>query len=159
MEAGNPLFAIKHYNKTMSTFLALAGLGLIFWTFLEYILHRFVFHRFRGILGSFHHEHHGAPRSPEFLFVRPVYAIGISALLAAGVWFITGSMLQTAGLMSGIWAGFVYYESVHYRVHMTASEGAVISRQRRAHFRHHFHDARRRFGVTTPIWDYVFRTA
>ena len=38
-------------------------LGIVFWTLLEYLLHRFVFHRFRGIVGSFHHEHHGAPRN------------------------------------------------------------------------------------------------
>src|SRR5262245_35956039 len=133
-------------------------LGLVFWTLIEYLLHRFVFHRFRGIVGSYHLEHHAAPRDLRYIFVQKSWAIGISALLILALWGVTGNLLQTVGLMGGIWAGYLYYESVHYRVHFTASEGWWIARQRRAHFRHHFHDARKGFGVTTPIWDYVFRT-
>jgi hypothetical protein len=142
----------------MRTFLPSLLLGLLFWTLLEYLLHRFVFHRFRGIIGSFHLEHHAAPRDLRYIFVRKPWAVGVSAVLIAILWGVTGSFLQTAGLMAGIWAGYLYYESVHYRVHFTASEGWLIAQQRRAHFRHHFHDARRCFGVTTPLWDHVFRT-
>jgi 4-hydroxysphinganine ceramide fatty acyl 2-hydroxylase len=133
-------------------------LGILLWTLLEYLLHRFVFHRFRGIVGSLHHEHHGAPRNIQYLFVRPGYSIGVSALFIALLWWISGDIAQTLQLMAGIWAGYLYYESVHYRVHFTPADGGWIGRQRRAHFRHHFHNARKCFGVTTPLWDYVFRT-
>lgn len=132
--------------------------GLVLWTLIEYLLHRFVFHRFHGIIGSFHLEHHASPRDLRYIFVRKPWAIGVSVLLILAIWGLTGNFLLTAGLMAGIWAGYLYYESVHYRVHFTASEGWLIARQRRAHFRHHFHDARKCFGVTTPLWDYVFRT-
>lgn len=133
-------------------------LGLFFWTLLEYGLHRFVFHRFRGIIGSFHLEHHAAPRDRRYLFVRPPYAVAASVLLIALIWAVTRSFAQTTGLISGIWTGYAYYESVHFRVHFTASEGRWISAQRKRHFHHHFQDARRSFGVTTPLWDYVFGT-
>ena len=140
---------------------ALAGsyiFGLLLWTLIEYLLHRFIFHRFRGLVGSLHHEHHASPRNLKYLFVRRSYAVGVSALATVAIWGVTGSWLQTVGLMAGIWTGYGYYESVHYRIHFTSGEGWLLARQRRAHFRHHFHDAKRCFGVTTPVWDYVFRT-
>jgi sterol desaturase/sphingolipid hydroxylase (fatty acid hydroxylase superfamily) len=62
------------------------------------------------------------------------------------------------GALSGVWAGFLYYEAVHYRVHLTRGQGRFIGRQRRAHFHHHFRAPDRCFGVTTPLWDYVFGT-
>lgn len=133
-------------------------LGIVLWTLLEYVLHRFVFHRFRGIVGSFHHEHHGAPRNLRYLFVRPSLSIGISILFIAVTWAFTGNIVETLKLMAGIWAGYLYYESVHYRVHFSPSESGWIGQQRRAHFRHHFYNSRKCFGVTTPLWDYVFRT-
>jgi sterol desaturase/sphingolipid hydroxylase (fatty acid hydroxylase superfamily) len=142
----------------MRTLASAYVLGLILWTLIEYLLHRFIFHRFRGFVGSFHMEHHVTPGNLKYLFVRRPYAIGVSVLAIAVIGFITGSFLQTAGLIGGIWTGYLYYESVHYRIHFTSGEGWLIARQRRAHFRHHFHDAKRCFGVTTPVWDYVFRT-
>jgi hypothetical protein len=142
----------------MRTLAAAFFLGLVLWTLLEYLLHRFVFHHFHGIVGTYHLEHHVAPRDLRYIFVRKPWAVGISVLLILVLWGLTGNFLQTAGLMAGIWTGYLYYEAVHYRVHFTSSEGWLIARQRRQHFRHHFHDARRCFGVTTPLWDYVFRT-
>ena len=133
-------------------------LGIVFWTLLEYVLHRFVFHRFRGILGSFHHEHHRAPRNLQYLFVRIPFSIASSVLLIAVIWGLNGNIVQSLQAMAGIWAGYLYYESVHYRVHFSPADGGWIGRQRRAHFRHHFHNSRKWFGVTTPLWDYVFRT-
>jgi sterol desaturase/sphingolipid hydroxylase (fatty acid hydroxylase superfamily) len=133
-------------------------LGILLWTLLEYLLHRFVFHRYRGLVGSFHHEHHGAPRDRQFLFVRPVWSIGISALSTAVILAATRDIVLTMSLMAGIWLGYLYYESVHYRIHFSPADGGWIGRQRRAHFRHHFYSSRKCFGVTTPLWDYVFRT-
>jgi sterol desaturase/sphingolipid hydroxylase (fatty acid hydroxylase superfamily) len=133
-------------------------LGIVLWTLLEYLLHRFVFHRYRGIFGSYHHEHHGAPRNITYLFVRPVYSIGVSVLLVGAVWLMTGKLVEVLELMAGIWVGYLYYESVHYRIHFSPAERGWIGRQRRAHFRHHFRNNRKWFGVTTPLWDYIFRT-
>jgi len=61
--------------------------------------------------------------------------------------------------MVGIWIGFLYYETVHYRVHVGDANRGWIARQRRMHFHHHFRNSKQSFGVTTPIWDYIFKTA
>jgi hypothetical protein len=63
-----------------------------------------------------------------------------------------------AVVMTGIWAGFLYYEAVHYRVHFSLSPTGIIAKQRRTHFYHHFSNNKRCFGVTSPLWDYVFGT-
>ena len=84
--------------------------------------------------------------------------IVVSSILYGLLYAITGSVLSAAVILAGIWTGFLYYESVHYRVHFSLSGSGLVGRQRRAHFYHHFTNNKRCFGVTSPLWDYVFRT-
>jgi sterol desaturase/sphingolipid hydroxylase (fatty acid hydroxylase superfamily) len=141
-------------------------IGLFAWTLLEYGLHRFVFHitlRFRNpnlaeFINGSHLNHHVAPRDPDKLLVKPGYGLTVSAILLGLAYLLSGSFFAASGIMAGIWAGFLYYEAVHYRVHLTTSPSGFIARQRRAHFYHHFTNKDKCFGVTSPLWDYVFRT-
>lgn len=141
-------------------------LGLLIWSLLEYGLHRFVFHihfkvqnpRLRDVLNASHLGHHAAPRDPTKLLVDPLYGLAISAALFGLLLIAFGDAARAVGAMVGVWAGFLYYEAVHYRVHMNLPGSGLIAWQRRAHFYHHFTNRDRCFGVTTPVWDYVFRT-
>ncbi len=149
---------------SLKNFLWLFPMGLAAWTLIEYGLHRFVFHitcrspRLSEILNASHIEHHRAPRNPDRLFVHLNYSLVISTLLFGGLYAAFGRMDFSAGMLCGIWAGFLYYEAVHYRSHLTSAATGLIGRQRRAHFYHHFTNNARCFGVTTPLWDFVFRT-
>ena len=144
----------------------LSLLGLGFWTLLEYTLHRFAFHiqvpmpnpHLRAILNGSHLGHHAAPRDPTKVLVHPLYGIVISTALYALLYWISGNAFDAAAVMTGIWAGFLYYEAVHYRVHFSLSASGLIGWQRRAHFYHHFTNNKKCFGVTSPFWDYVFGT-
>jgi sterol desaturase/sphingolipid hydroxylase (fatty acid hydroxylase superfamily) len=139
-------------------------LGVLAWTLIEYGLHRFAFHvhvtnpKLRELINGSHMNHHRAPRDKDRLFVHVNYGLLISALIFGGLYAIFGRSDWVIGMICGIWAGFLYYESVHYRSHVTAATRGLIGRQRRAHFYHHFTDNTRCFGVTSPLWDYVFRT-
>jgi sterol desaturase/sphingolipid hydroxylase (fatty acid hydroxylase superfamily) len=141
-------------------------LGVFVWTLLEYGLHRFLFHinfEFRNpklaeFLNGSHLNHHASPRDPDKLLVKPAFGLVVSAILFSLTYLISRSFLSASVIMSGIWAGFLYYEAVHYRVHLTTAPSGFIARQRRAHFYHHFTNRERCFGVTSPVWDYVFRT-
>lgn len=141
-------------------------LGVMIWTLLEYGLHRFVFHiqipvqnpRLKEIVNASHMAHHAAPRNPDKVLVRPMYGLVISLLLGSLLYALSGSLFSTAGVLTGIWTGFLYYEAVHYRVHFSLSGSGFVARQRRAHFYHHFTNNKRCFGVTSPLWDYVFGT-
>src|SRR5262245_41936361 len=140
--------------------------GLFAWTLLEYGLHRFVFHidfEFRNrktaeFINGSHLYHHAAPRDPDKLLVRPGYGLTVSAILFGSAYLISRSFFTASGIMAGIWAGFLYYEAVHYRVHLTTTPSGFIARQRRAPFYHHLTNKEKCFGVTSPLWDYVFRT-
>jgi len=144
----------------------LIPLGVLMWSLLEYGLHRFVFHirfevrnpKLKEIVNASHLSHHAAPRDPGKLLVRTSYGLAVSGLLFALLYIASGSVYSTVGVLAGIWGGFLYYESVHYRVHLTSSASGLLAWQRRAHFYHHFTNNERCFGVTSRLWDHVFRT-
>jgi 4-hydroxysphinganine ceramide fatty acyl 2-hydroxylase len=142
-------------------------IGVLIWTLLEYGLHRFVFHIqvplrnpfLREVVNGSHLGHHASPRDPNKVLVRPVYGFAISVILYGLLYALTRSLFSAMGIMAGIWAGFLYYEAVHYRVHFALSGSGFIARQRRMHFHHHFTNNKRCFGVTSALWDHVFGTA
>lgn len=138
-------------------------LGVLTWTLLEYLFHRYVFHwipRNRAVrlfMAKLHLRHHGAPREPSQILVRPWYSLPISAVLFSGVALAAG-WTAAVGVMLGVWAGFLYYEAVHYRIHLSKRSGGLLGVQRRWHFYHHFVDDHFCYGVTSPLWDWVLGT-
>src|SRR5579871_4215402 len=61
--------------------------GMLFWTFFEYIMHRFAFHwvaeseRARKIVYVMHGNHHEYPRDKERLFMPPVPSIILASVI------------------------------------------------------------------------------
>ena len=75
--------------------------GMFFWTFFEYIMHRFIFHlvaeseRARKIVYVMHGNHHEYPRDRERLFMPPVPSIIIScAIFFLMYWFMGQSVFM-----------------------------------------------------------------
>ena len=144
----------------------LMPVGILIWTLLEYGLHRFVFHirlpvrnpYLREIVNASHLEHHASPRDRNKVLVRPLYGLIVSATVYALLFVAFRDAFSAAGVLVGIWSGFLYYEAVHYRVHFSSANSGIIALQRRGHFYHHFTNNKRCFGVTSPLWDYVFGT-
>jgi sterol desaturase/sphingolipid hydroxylase (fatty acid hydroxylase superfamily) len=110
------------------------------------------------MLTTSHIRHHENPRDPDKVLVHSAFAMAVSVLVYGLLYTVSRSLIVASGLMTGIWAGFLYYELVHYRVHCTATNSGFIARQRRRHFHHHFAHPDECFGVTTPVWDFVFGT-
>ncbi len=140
-----------------------AFLGLLVWSLLEYLMHRFLFHwtpenrAIRRFLASLHLRHHGAPREPGHILVRPQYSLPLSGLLLV-VWSLLLGWVPAVALMVGTWSGFLYYEAVHYRIHMSKKSAGLLGLQRKSHFYHHFVDDEHCFGVTSPLWDWILGT-
>jgi hypothetical protein len=75
----------------------LVPLGVLIWTLLEYVLHRFVFHiqtplrnpQLRGIFNASHLGHHASPRDRGKVLVHSKFALAISAALYAAVYAVT----------------------------------------------------------------------
>ncbi len=143
--------------------LVVAG-GLLAWTLIEYLLHRFVFHypfrsrRMRATQLDLHLAHHERPERLELIvaglsFSLPI-GLAIFALLRLGL----GTWERASLAMAGVIVGYLCYESIHFGIHTGAKGGALLRFWRRQHLSHHFADASRAFGVTSPLWDAVFGT-
>lgn len=134
-----------------------ALLGVATWSFLEYVIHRWLGHRFhRNPFGVEHVRHHieGGYFAPAWkkvlVAVLAAVLLGGPALLAAG----------TLGLayVGGLLGFYTTYEVLHRRLHVSPGRGRYGRWARCHHFAHHFVDARHNHGVTSPVWDLVFGT-
>jgi dihydroceramide fatty acyl 2-hydroxylase len=141
-----------------------AALGVLSWTLLEYGLHRYVFH-FRPDTGSalqkdaswlIHGIHHDYPWDRDRLVMPPT----VTAIIAALVWFAFKPLLGPVehAWMAGMVGGYVWYDLTHYYLHHAAPRTALGKWLRRYHLVHHFQTPGVRYGITTPLWDLVFRT-
>lgn len=141
----------------------LVAAGLFIWTLSEYWLHRKVFHwdpdhpighRLHFIIHGVHHDH---PNDKLRLVMPPGASIPLAALFFGVFWLIVG--LPTAlPLFAGFLIGYLIYDYTHYYLHHVVPKSDFGKRLREAHMRHHFQDHRYGFGVSSQLWDAVFRT-
>ena len=133
-------------------------LGLLGWSFIEYLLHRFAFHLPRShplaVLGARQHlDHHDAPSrlpiSKPLQLTLPAIAIGVGTIAALG-----GA--PGLALSSGLVSGYFGYELLHVAAHVLVRDHPIRSVQR-SHIEHH-RDPQARFGITSPLWDAVLGT-
>lgn len=141
----------------MSIWLLTAAVGFAFWTFSEYILHRFVLHKIEPF-AAMHDAHHEDPLA----FVGTPTWLSLGVILGV-VFFPTwalGSFNTACGLTAGVMAGFFWYGVVHHAIHHRrprpiATQLIMASRR---HAQHHYSREAGNFGVTTSFWDHVFGT-
>ena len=140
--------------------IAAALLGAFTWTFLEYVIHRFLGHfpRLRkNPFGVEHVRHHieGNYFAPSWKKL----GIGVlfSALLCVPAIAIAGRSVGVA-FVAGLMGFYGVYEVLHRLEHVRAGASAYGRWARRHHFHHHFMNARTNHGVTSPLWDFVFGT-
>jgi sterol desaturase/sphingolipid hydroxylase (fatty acid hydroxylase superfamily) len=143
------------------TFAGLMLAGVLLWTFLEYWLHRVLFHyRPRTAVGRrlfriMHGVHHDWPDDALRLVFPPMVSIPV----AVTFWLIFGAVAGPRlryPLMMGFVCGYLAYDMLHYRMHHATPTSRIGVGLRRHHLAHHFRDDGRGFGVSSPLWDYVF---
>lgn len=121
----------------------------------EYAVHRFVLHG-PPLTASVHARHHASPALEQ---IDPLSYLGPLAV-ALLTWLVLVAILGNAPVANGITAGlclqYSWFRAVHRRMHRP---GHRMSRGKRALFhRGHHADAACNFGVTTPVWDHLFRS-
>lgn len=142
--------------------------GLFLWTFAEYMLHRFVFH-FPAKPGwqerisyLFHGIHHHQPKVKTRLVMPPAVSIPLALVFYGFFYLFFNIVLPVAFLTYPIFAGFilgyVVYDMIHYSTHHIPMKKGYLRVLRQQHMHHHFQTPNQRFGVTSPLWDYVFNT-
>jgi sterol desaturase/sphingolipid hydroxylase (fatty acid hydroxylase superfamily) len=140
------------------------ALGLVGWTLIEYGAHRGVFHFpaksawVRSFLYRTHLAHHDDPQDIQLIFIRFSASVPISALLFLLLWGMLGQWQRVAFALTGLWAGYLFYEFVHYSAHFRTPKTALMRYLKKYHTLHHHQDEQTRFGVTTPLVDWLFGT-
>jgi sterol desaturase/sphingolipid hydroxylase (fatty acid hydroxylase superfamily) len=158
-----PYLAVSKYAfSTLAVLLIFFG-GIVFWTFFEYIIHRFIFHaisenpRARRIAYIMHGNHHEFPRDRQRLFMPAVPSLIISSVL-----FLLMFALMDYNVLAffpGFILGYLLYASMHYAIHAWHPPFKWLKPIWRNHHLHHYKDEDRGFGVSSHLWDKVFGTA
>ncbi len=134
-------------------------LGVGFWTFLEYILHRFLGHVHKGnnFFKAEHLRHHAKAHYFAPAHKKALAAIMVSLLLLSLFTLFTGAEIALAFVV-GLTGMYALYETTHSRYHKTDPVWLPFIVLRKHHFYHHFHNPYCNYGVTTRFWDRVFGT-
>ncbi|MGB0590760.1 MAG: sterol desaturase family protein [Myxococcota bacterium] len=133
--------------------------GAFAWTFTEYGMHHWNGHLSKGKL-TFSKEHlaHHKKFDYESPWTTQVkMAIPILGAAFGGAWLVGGLTVAIAFTLS-LGGSYLAYGWLHDACHVSAPKTAFGRWARRHHFYHHFTSAKYNHGVTSPLWDIVFRT-
>ncbi len=141
--------------------LALFVMGALFWSLFEYVMHRYVFHmvvekpKAKRFVYTMHGVHHEYPRDKERLFMPPIP----SMIIASVIFTIMKLSMGWAALafFPGFLFGYIMYGSMHYAIHAFAPPKWLKALWRNHHL-HHYSEPDKGFGVSSVLWDVVFRT-
>ncbi len=136
--------------------------GMLFWTFFEYIMHRFAFHwvaeseRAKKFVYIMHGNHHHFPRDKERLFMPPVPSLILASIIFSLMFLLIGRYAFM--FFPGFILGYLLYGSMHFAIHAWNPPFKWMKPLWRNHHLHHYKDDHKGFGVSTTIWDRVFGT-
>lgn len=159
--------------------------GLLLWTLIEYLVHRFVFHAgpdleegVRNIVLSLepdepalahmktfrqrhyflaHGVHHDFPNDTKRLVMPPSVSIPLAVAFFILFRLLFGAVAAPS-LFAGFVLGYLIYDTVHYAVHHFSLHGPIMLYLKKHHFRHHYQNSTQDFGVSSPLWDLIFRS-
>ena len=143
--------------RVMLTFIG----GMFFWSFFEYLAHRFLFHwvaesgRAQKFIYTLHGNHHHYPRDKQRLFMPPVPSLIISSLIFGGMFLAMG--YYALSFFPGFMCGYILYGTMHYAIHSIAPPPFMKALWRNHHL-HHYKFPEKGFGVSSVLWDHVFGT-
>ncbi|MEO0473524.1 MAG: sterol desaturase family protein, partial [Bacteroidota bacterium] len=66
--------------------------------------------------------------------------------------------IEGFSVAAGFLSGYATYLSIHYATHIFKPPKNFFKKWWTFHAVHHYHDDSINFGVSTPLWDYVFGT-
>lgn len=135
--------------------------GMVSWSLMEYILHRYVFHfvndwkwtkRFHYIVHGVHHDY---PRDEERLFMPPVPSLIYATLFFSIFWLLLGH--YSFYFMAGFINGYSIYAFTHWSIH-AFQPPKPLKFLWKHHNMHHYRTQEKAFGVSSTFWDHIFGT-
>ena len=105
---------------------------------------------------NFHGVHHDYPKDKDRLAMPPLVSITLATTLLFLFRLFMGDFVF--GFLPGFLIGYASYLFVHYIVHAYQPPKNMFKTLWVHHAIHHYKDHERAFGVSSPLWDYIFRT-
>jgi sterol desaturase/sphingolipid hydroxylase (fatty acid hydroxylase superfamily) len=158
---------LLYWNLTQTSLRAVTTIvlflvGFITFTWIEYIMHRYVFHmkpytELRSkIQYTIHGVHHEFPKDKDRLAMPPLLSITISTILLLLFRVIMGDFVFA--FLPGFLVGYASYLAIHYLVHAYPPPKNFFKVLWVNHSIHHYKDGETVFGVSSPLWDYIYGT-
>lgn len=136
--------------------------GFIAFTWIEYNMHRYVFHMKvytearKKLQYTIHGVHHEFPKDKDRLAMPPLLSVTIATILLLLFKVIMGDFVFA--FLPGFLVGYASYLSVHYLVHAYPPPKNFFKALWVNHSVHHYKDGKVVFGVSSPLWDYIYGT-
>ncbi|KAI0463749.1 fatty acid alpha-hydroxylase [Komagataella kurtzmanii] len=158
-------FYIGFTNQNKLVAMAFWLLGLFVWTFLEYALHRFLFHLDYYLPENqiaftihflLHGIHHYLPMDKYRLVMPPTLFIVLCYPIKTLVFSVLPYYMACSGFAGGF-LGYIMYDVTHYVLHHSKLP-RYFQELKKYHLEHHYKNYELGFGVTSKFWDKVFGT-
>ena len=137
-------------------------LGIFFFTFIEYAIHRWLFHinteteKRKKFQYNVHGVHHEYPKDKDRLVMPPPLSIGLSLIFYFIFRFSIGQWHWA--FFGGFLEGYCVYLFIHYSVHRYRTPKNFLGYLWKHHSMHHYGKTDVAYGVSNPLWDFVFGT-
>jgi 4-hydroxysphinganine ceramide fatty acyl 2-hydroxylase len=159
------IFYVGWMNQHWLISVSFWALGLFVWTFVEYCLHRFLFHLdqhlpdhpiFLTLHFLLHGIHHYLPMDGYRLVLPPTLFIILAYPFYSLIFSIFPFYQACSGFAGGT-LGYIMYDVTHYVLHHTQLP-KYFQELKTYHLQHHYKNYELGFGVTSRFWDVIFQT-
>ena len=136
--------------------------GFYLWGLFEYLIHRFLYHLpiplpkaelFKSIIHGIHHDD---PKDPLRLVAPPALSLSIGGLISI-LFYLLLPASSFWSILNGFTCGYLSYDYLHWWMHHRKFKLRYLLSLQRHHALHHFNPDKN-FGVSTMIWDKIFKT-
>lgn len=155
-------WSFTHTSLSVGASSAMFVAGFVVFTWVEYQVHRHIFH-----MGTYtkwrektqyliHGVHHDYPKDKDRLAMPPLASVTIGTVLLLLFRLIMGDFAFS--FMPGFMIGYAFYLLIHYMVHAHQPPKNIFKWLWVNHSVHHYKDGKAVFGVTSPLWDFLYGT-
>lgn len=155
-------YSIAKLDVSWTSALLFFFLGAFFFTLIEYVMHRYLYHipadteKKRKFQHTIHGVHHDHPRDKSRLALPPILSVVLAVVFISLYRLIMGNFGYAFG--GGFLFGYSTYLAAHYAIHMYKPPQNFLNIIWKHHNLHHFVGDDGAFGVSSPFWDHVFGT-
>jgi sterol desaturase/sphingolipid hydroxylase (fatty acid hydroxylase superfamily) len=155
-------WSATHTSLSLMMSVGMFLLGMLAFSWVEYMVHRYVFHmrtytELRARMQyTMHGVHHEFPKDRDRLAMPPLLSVTISTVLLLLFKLILGDLVFS--FLPGFLVGYAAYLGIHYMVHAYQPPKNFFKFLWINHGVHHYKNGEVVFGVSSPLWDYIYGT-